>query len=245
MLSSVRKVCSLLNRVPLAACPPVDRKMNSDLRTGGQAASGTLIRPFGRSLGRISKIMIVWTALAISQAGCEDDPIRAYQAPKDPPRITSTATPAPPSAAHDTKIHWTTPQGWEQLSEKKPMRLATFTAGKPEQRVEVAVSAFPGGVGGLLPNINRWRGQLNLPPIGSPDEQPAQQLHVGGFPTTLIDLIAPPAGTENRSRIVVAMLHQPDRVWFFKMTGTHDAVETQKQAFEQFLHSIHFDKDSY
>jgi hypothetical protein len=46
------------------------------------------------------------------------------------------------------------------------MRLATYIAPDPAGPVEIAVTRFGGRVGGELANINRWRGQLGLPPIG-------------------------------------------------------------------------------
>lgn len=49
------------------------------------------------------------------------------------------------------------------------MRLATYIAPHADAPVEVAVTRFGGRVGGVLANINRWRGQMGLPPIGEGD----------------------------------------------------------------------------
>jgi hypothetical protein len=35
----------------------------------------------------------------------------------------------------------------------------------PDGKAEVTVSAFPGDTGGLLANLNRWRGQIGLEPV--------------------------------------------------------------------------------
>lgn len=44
------------------------------------------------------------------------------------------------------------------------MRLATYEMQGPSGPIEVAISRFPGDVGGMLANVNRWRGQVGLPP---------------------------------------------------------------------------------
>ena len=60
---------------------------------------------------------------------------------------------------------WSVPAGWTKLDQQKPMRYATFVAGEGAGKIEVVLSTFPGDVGGLIPNINRWRGQVGLGPI--------------------------------------------------------------------------------
>ena len=61
---------------------------------------------------------------------------------------------------------WTAPPGWAEDPAPKQMRLATYIAPDAAGPVEVAVTRFGGRVGGDLANINRWRGQMGLPPIG-------------------------------------------------------------------------------
>ena len=49
------------------------------------------------------------------------------------------------------------------------MRLATYMIPTEAGDQEVAVTRFPGQVGGVLANINRWRGQMGLQPIAEPE----------------------------------------------------------------------------
>jgi hypothetical protein len=44
------------------------------------------------------------------------------------------------------------------------MRLATFMIPLDQKQVECSLSAFPGPAGGVVANVNRWRGQVGLPP---------------------------------------------------------------------------------
>ena len=65
------------------------------------------------------------------------------------------ANPPPPTPA-TVAPEWTKPPGWAELPPTS-MRLGNFTAGGGQ--AEITVMTFPGNVGGLLANVNRWRGQ--------------------------------------------------------------------------------------
>ncbi len=62
------------------------------------------------------------------------------------------------------KPTWTLPEGWTQEA-GSGMRFATVKM-DPTHDVELSVSQLEGDAGGLLANVNRWRSQLNLPPLG-------------------------------------------------------------------------------
>ncbi len=78
------------------------------------------------------------------------------------------ASPARPSG-----LRWTAPAGWKELA-GSGMRVASFELPKTAGKAEVTVVALPGDVGGELANVNRWRGQLALPPIEQEDLPPAR-----------------------------------------------------------------------
>src|SRR5258708_3523264 len=91
----------------------------------------------------------------------------------------------------DSPPHWKLPEGWEQ----KPggeMRFATLrieTDGKP---LDVSISSLPKNdeddAGYLLANVNRWRGQLALPPL-EPREmaQELKEIKIEGAHAYLVD----------------------------------------------------------
>jgi hypothetical protein len=64
------------------------------------------------------------------------------------------------SAGADKPI-WETPEGWEELG-ASGMRVATLKIPTDSQPLEMSVIASSGT---LIDNVNRWRGQLQLPPI--------------------------------------------------------------------------------
>ena len=58
---------------------------------------------------------------------------------------------------------WDLPEGW-RTGNDRPMRFATIVIGDFEPPLEMAISSLGPGQD-LLLNVNRWRGQMGLPPI--------------------------------------------------------------------------------
>lgn len=96
---------------------------------------------------------------APAQAGPQDLP----SPDSEPDTSTSDGDTAP---ARTTP--WAVPDGWVLDPTPRQMRLATYLVEDESGRAEVAITRFPGDVGGVLANINRWRGQMGLAPV-SPD----------------------------------------------------------------------------
>ena len=65
--------------------------------------------------------------------------------------------------AQFTTPKWTVPANWK-AEPLGSMRKGSWSISGHEQYAEVSVLAFPGTVGGVTANINRWRGQIGLPP---------------------------------------------------------------------------------
>ncbi|HZE95807.1 MAG TPA: hypothetical protein VE981_02155 [Planctomycetota bacterium] len=133
------------------------------------------------------------TALLLA-AGCgREDEVRHYKAPKDPMwRILGAVAPTPGATwffkvaapsdrldfvkpevialfrslrVEDGQLRWTPPQGWTE-EKASPQREATLKFGAQEPRLELAVTRLAGDGGGMLANLNRWRGQLGLEGVG-------------------------------------------------------------------------------
>ena len=142
---------------------------------------------------------------------------------------------APLSAEDVASPTWTVPAGWAKLDGEKPMRVATFTAGEGANAVEVAISVFPGDVGGLLGNINRWRSQVKLGPI-TQDQLAANvtPFEVAGFAGNTMRLKGEP------QHMLGAAIKEvkAERTWFIKITGTPAAIEAQEAAFVAFAKSF-------
>ena len=122
------------------------------------------------------------------------------------------------------------------------MRVASFkVSGQGGKQADVSVIPLPGMAGSDEANVNRWRGQVGLPPV-TPEElkKSAENVEAGGQPAQLYDIAGQNPASGESARILGVIQHRDDAVWFFKMTGDADLVEQQKPAFIAFLKSVKF-----
>lgn len=93
---------------------------------------------------------------------------------------------------------WELPEGWKQEPGDN-IRFATIRIGTSESPLELTVTKLPRGdddAAAILQNVNRWRGQLQLPATTSVElDKEAERFAIGEFPCTLVELV----GTGSRS----------------------------------------------
>jgi hypothetical protein len=138
-------------------------------------------------------------------------------------------------------VTWTTPAGWTQVP-PSAMRMGSFKiADAGGKQAEVSIVPLPGMAGGDFANVNRWRGQVGLPPASDDVLQnAAETVQAGGQPAQLFDMAGVNAANGETNRIVAAIQHRNDTAWFFKMNGDADLVEKQKPVFVDFLKTLSF-----
>ena len=142
--------------------------------------------------------------------------------------------------ASGPSLVWEMPSGWNAGPER-PMRKATLLipgeGGGPG--AEVAVTAFPRDVGGKFANVNRWRQQLGLPPIGESELDGAlQHLDVGALHVDLVDITGPSKPPAATQRVLGAIVPYSGATWFFKLTGPDALVAREKDKFVAFLRTL-------
>jgi hypothetical protein len=178
--------------------------------------------------------------LLLVLAGCSDRDITTYRVPKAPGESVALApAEAAAAGAQPAPLHWAAPVSWQPQA-ASGLRAASFLAtGQGGATADISVVTFAGAGGDLLANINRWRGQLQLPPIAAEQlsaETSALDGPAGHF--LLADIRGAAAGGKAPTAILGASLAQADRVWFFKMMGPADVVQAQKDNFLGFLRSV-------
>jgi len=183
--------------------------------------------------------ILVLTGVFSGLAACKDRRIISYRIPKDADADqVQVQMPASAAPSVSPAIQWAAPAGW-QPQPATGMREGSFlVAGADGGTADVSVVSFPGTGGDDLDNINRWRNQLRLAPVSAadlPGQTQSLTAAAGAFVTADLAGAVPGKGA---IRILGAWLRQPDRVWFFKMMGPSDLVETQKDAFVAFLQSV-------
>jgi hypothetical protein len=159
--------------------------------------------------------------------------------PSDHPPVSKPQG-APGTGAPSADMAWVLPQGWQQAASTNSFRVGTFQFAEGAQSGEVAITKFPGGAGGVLENINRWRGQLGLPPVNSLQEQPMQKVTVAGIESARIDLVAKDGEAGAHKRMIVITLPHDDITYFIKMTGPSSLLDKHTKDFDAFLKSVQF-----
>lgn len=155
-----------------------------------------------------------------------------YRVEKDTPAARPVMKEIPmPSPPSTSPLRWSRPAGWTELP-AGGMRKAIFRTG-PEG-AEVSVVALGGAAGGLLSNVNRWRGQIGLDPIDEAGlSDLSEKIRSPAGELVLVDFTG--KGPSPRSRIAAAVLNLGATTWFFKMMGGEEEVGKAKPAFRKFL----------
>ena len=205
---------------------------------------------------QIAKQQAWFTAAAVvaifALTGCGRDDVKVYHVDAN----DSTAQPPPPATAAMPatmpgglpapdnsglpKLQYTLPAGW---TEKAPtqMRVASFEVSQGGKTADVSVVPLGAMSGGDAANVTRWRGQIGQPPVTDADlPKLSEKVEIAGQSADLYDLAGASSGSGDTQRILGAILHRDEAVWFFKMTGESALVESQKVAFVSFLKSVQF-----
>jgi hypothetical protein len=202
-------------------------------------------------------------------AACRRDDMQSYRVPKEPSPFMATGEgggdPVPsgelppghpatgmdiqgaaaagiaPEPAPEGKVSWTVPRGWTE----KPgsgFRYVTFEVpGKGGLIGDLSVTVLKGEAGGLLGNVNRWRGQVGLGPVSEGElVSQSRKIKPAGRPMTLVSFVSPDRRLEGkyRQRLMAAVFPASENTWFFKLVGEDGLVRSAEPDFLKFLESL-------
>ncbi|HXG46824.1 MAG TPA: hypothetical protein VNO52_04305 [Methylomirabilota bacterium] len=156
-----------------------------------------------------------------------------------PPAKTAVASTA--GGPSPERPAWTVPASWREVAPTS-MLLAKFIAtGDEGKRIDITVSSLPGDGGGLLTNVNRWRGQVGLAAI---DEKglraSATTLEHPEGRVTVVDLTGTDVKTSSPTRLIAAVMPHHGETWFYKLMGDPQVAEREKAAFLKFVESVNY-----
>jgi len=171
--------------------------------------------------------------------------LKSVQFDDSTPNTTAAAPasePAQPASAEVTgNSIWTVPSGWQALPPSQFLLAEYGITGANGAKADVNVAAMGGEGGGLLPNINRWRGQLGLDPITENDlAQLTQTIDASGGKATLVDFTGTDSKTGTKARLIGVIVPQNGQTWFYKLMGDDQIVGQQKDAFVKFIQSANY-----
>jgi hypothetical protein len=155
---------------------------------------------------------------------CSEEKIRTYRVAtgnnEDKPAATEVAAAA-------RALRWQVPEGWQEEAPGQ-FQTALYRLG-PESRV--SVSSLPGDAGGESANVNRWRQQIGLPPLGKIDGEPIA-LEGSDVPAKWFELKG------EQESILAAIVTLGSETWFLKLSAPTKEVDSRREAFTSFLKSI-------
>ena len=163
--------------------------------------------------------------------------------PPGHPPISGGNQSAPMMSAESTgagKPAWTVPSGWQEVPAAQFLLAEYSIAGANGAKAEVNVAQLSGNGGGVLPNVNRWRGQIGLDPV---DETGltgvTTTMAVAGGQVTFVDMTGKDMSGET-TRLVAAIVPVGDQTWFYKLMGDEKVVAGQKDAFTKFVQTARY-----
>ncbi len=115
------------------------------------------------------------------------------------------------------------------------MQTARFLiTGENGAKGEASVASMLGDGGGVLGNVNRWRGQLGLDPIQEAGlAKQVSTLDLGASKGTVLDVTS----ADKTKRLIAVSVPRDHQTWFYKLTGDETTVAREKDAFLQFIKS--------
>lgn len=193
-------------------------------------------------------------ALCMLAGACRKAEIATYRIPKEKDAELPVAAPSPNAApaaensggtnmaqtavatAQGAALTWTAPAHWKPKAPSAMRKGSYAVAGEGGVEADMSITAFPNDVGGELANVNRWRGQIQLPPIGEADLANTVVRHDhNGLKFGEVDLVG--AGS-NPQRILGAWVAFGGATWFFKLLGPDALVGREKAAFSALIDSV-------
>ncbi len=146
------------------------------------------------------------------------------------------------------QLKWIAPKIWEEQNPGN-MLLANFYAfDSKNESINISISMFPGDVGGLRNNIDRWRNQIGLKQF---DPQNSINLNQKISPEEDIQNITLPLlgnaqmvhlnnNENNKSIKVIVIPNQNGQTIFVKMNGNINGVLELENDFSLFYQSIYW-----
>lgn len=161
------------------------------------------------------------------------------QLPPGHPDVSGMSVPSQTteSASPEGQPNWQAPAGWQSVSAGQFLVAKFMINGDNGTTADVNVSTSAGDGGGLAANVNRWRGQLGLPPV---EEIATMTFAVPGGQAQLVDINGTNSQSGQAAEIVGIVVMQPGQTWFYKLMGDPKVVAAQKDVFTQFVRGVKY-----
>lgn len=184
-------------------------------------------------------------------SGCPENPsVVKYQAPK--PEKVEAAAPSmammpnsdlPPALTGSGNIEWAMPEGWVD-GKASSMRMASFAIPHSDGTTgDVSLVQLAGMAGGMVANVNRWRGQVGLQDLSAEAlmRELDERVTVGGHKYLVVEMF-----NETSGNAIMAGIYESGGATLFAKLSTNKAgMNEARDGFYQFCDSINFKDHSH
>jgi hypothetical protein len=141
--------------------------------------------------------------------------------------------PEPGPAQQKSPIAYDLPGGWTENPNPSEGRRMEFHVEDAAGRALVTLTALNADGGGLAPNIDRWRGQVGLEPLGEQGvSRSATPIRFLGFDAYLVEAVGASRG------ILGVIAISGEASVFLKMDGPPNVIVSQRSNFVRFAQSF-------
>ena len=153
--------------------------------------------------------------------------------PINPPRNPAAELPTKPANKGSAKLVFETPDSWNEV-DPGSVNLHQFELGANETAATLKLSKFPlfGQMGEPLANFNRWRGQVGLSELTKETlGENTQQIDISDTEGVMAIMKSP----DGSQAMLAAMVTKFNQVWFFKLTGSAEAIDAHAEEVTDWL----------
>jgi hypothetical protein len=162
--------------------------------------------------------------------------------PSHPPigNITPAAAAAAPTSS-EGKPEWQVPAGWKEIDGGQFLVAKFIVSRSDNSQAAVNVSMSAGDGGGVLGNVNRWRGQLGLNALSQAEvDKLVTSVDIQGGKAMFVDMSGTDVKSGAKTRLVGAIVPKTQQTWFYKLMGPAPLVEQQKDTFTKFVQTAKY-----
>ena len=168
--------------------------------------------------------------------GCgSESNIKSYRTPKKDFGLEIIQKEEISNKGNELNLTWNLPDTWVP-SKGHSMRLASFDVPYSKGVGDLSIVSLSGSSGGLLANVNRWRGQVELEPINETDILTTSTVGESKMgPYRVFKMI-----NENKKgkAIIAAVLPTGEKTFFIKLTTDVQGISELEFSFKNFCSSI-------
>ena len=151
------------------------------------------------------KIIIILICVYLSLISCNQNKIKTYKTPKEILPVIQLVKP-------NSQLKWEVPDYWIEKPLQSFRKASYDIPSLSGSKSDFSIVSFPGDVGGLLSNVNRWNNQLGLPSVSVAElDQIKVKIDHNYLDILLFDL------RSSSEAIVVATFPFNNEFYFFKI----------------------------